>query len=131
LASAIVVAGAGVELAALVEPLGAMLPGDIAGFGEFSGDCGAPVGATPLAAAVALEPPVVPKVPDEVAAWTPPALLPDPILPGDAAGLLDSTGALVAPVGAGEVDCAAAMPVVMMIAAEASQMERIGNLLSL
>jgi hypothetical protein len=52
------------------------------------------------------------------------ALLPVPVLPGDAmepAGV--SVGALVAPVGAGEV-WAAAMPAVMIIAAEASQMER-------
>jgi hypothetical protein len=51
-------------------------------------------------------------------------LLPVPVLPGDAiepAGV--SVGAFGAPVGAGEV-WAAAMPAVMITAAEASQMER-------
>jgi hypothetical protein len=62
-------------------------------------------------------------VPPKAAAG-PPALLPVPKLPGEAAEPEGACGAaLVAPVGAGEV-WAAAMPAVMMIAAEASQMER-------
>jgi hypothetical protein len=122
----VLVAGAGVVVAALlVEPLGAMLPGEMAGFGEFCGDCGAPVGAgafMPLLAWVVLVPPMD--------AAGPPELLPVPVLPGEAAEPAGvSVGAFGAPVGAGEDDCAAAMPADMIIAAEASQMERMENLL--
>jgi hypothetical protein len=125
LAAAIVdvpAAGAGVVVAALlVEPLGAMLPGEMAGLGELSGACGAPVGATPPAPALAGA---------LIEAMEPAELLPVPVLPGEAiepAGV--SVGALGAPVGAGEVVCAAAMPADMIIAAEASQIERMENLL--
>jgi hypothetical protein len=46
------------------------------------------------------------------------------VLPGEAPGALETTGALVAPVGAGEADCAQATPAETIKAAEASMSER-------